>query len=79
MRTPLRKIGNSRGILIPAALLAECGMVDEIDLRLELGKTIVIAAARPAREAWYQGFSAELDDDAWEGLTQDLDCTDWAW
>ena len=78
MRTTLRKIGNSRGILIPAALLAECGVVDEIDLRLE-GKTIVIAAARPAREAWYEGFSAELDDDAWEGLAQDLDSTDWVW
>ena len=78
MRTTLRKIGNSRGILIPAALLAECGVVDEIDMRLE-GKTIVIAAVRPAREAWYQGLSAELDDDAWEGLAQDLDCTDWSW
>ena len=41
MRTTVRKIGNSRGILIPAALLAECGVVDEIDMRLE-GKTIVI-------------------------------------
>jgi antitoxin MazE len=78
MRTTLRKIGNSRGILIPAALLAECGVVDEIDLRLE-GKTIVIAAVRPAREAWYQGFSAEHDDDTWDGLTQDLDSTDWVW
>ena len=78
MRTTLRKIGNSRGILIPAALLAECGVVDEIDMRLE-GKTIVIAAVRPAREAWYEGFNAELEDDAWEGLAQDLDCTDWSW
>ena len=78
MRTTLRKIGNSRGILIPAALLAECGVVDEIDMRL-VGKTIVIAPARPAREAWYEGFNAELDDDAWEGLAQDLDCTDWSW
>ncbi len=78
MRTTVRKIGNSRGILIPAALLAECGVVDEIDMRLE-GKTIVIAAVRPAREAWYEGFSAENDDDAWEASTQDLDSTDWVW
>jgi antitoxin MazE len=78
MRTTLRKIGNSRGILIPAALLAECGVVDEIDMRL-VGKTIVIAPASPAREAWYEGFNAELDDDAWEASAQDLDSTDWVW
>ena len=78
MRTTLRKIGNSRGILIPAALLAECGVVDEIDMRL-VGKTIVIAPASPAREAWYEGFNAKLDDDAWEASAQDLDSTDWVW
>lgn len=31
MRTSLRKIGNSRGIIIPAALLAASEMGDEVD------------------------------------------------
>ena len=41
MRTTLRRIGNSQGVLIPAPLLAECGITGEIDLHLE-GKKIVI-------------------------------------
>jgi antitoxin MazE len=32
MRTILRKVGNSRGIIIPAALLAACEMADEVDI-----------------------------------------------
>ena len=41
MRTTLRRIGNSQGVLIPAPLLAECGIQDEIELHLE-GKKIVV-------------------------------------
>lgn len=35
MRTTLRRIGNSQGVLIPAPLLAECGIQDEIEQHLE--------------------------------------------
>ena len=45
MRTTLRRIGNSQGVLIPAPLLAECGITGEIDLHLE-GKKIVIEPVR---------------------------------
>jgi len=41
MRTVLRKVGNSRGVLIPAAFLAECGVGSEIEMRQE-GRAIVI-------------------------------------
>lgn len=79
MRTILRKIGNSRGILIPAALLAQCGITGEIELRLE-GKTIVIEPARPVRSGWFEGYQADTPDtDAWEGLAPDEDAEEWAW
>lgn len=46
MRTSLRKMGNSREIIIPAALLAACEMVDEVDIKLE-GNHLVIAQDSP--------------------------------
>ena len=78
MRTTLRKIGNSRGVLIPAALLAECGIADEIDLRLE-GSKIVIERHQPGRAGWYDGYNAENDDAAWEELPLEADSDEWEW
>ena len=78
MRTTLRKIGNSQGILIPAPLLAQCGITNEIELHLD-GTKIVIESARPARAGWFDGYSAEDDSDAWEGLSPDLDSGNWEW
>jgi antitoxin MazE len=78
MRTTIRKIGNSRGVLIPAALLAECGIADEIDLRLE-GTKIVIERLQPARFGWYDGYRAEKDADAWEGMPPVAESDEWEW
>ena len=78
MRTTLRKIGNSNGVLIPAPLLAECGITDEIELHLE-GMKIVIEAARPTRAGWFDGYRAQDDVDAWGSLPPDSDSGEWEW
>jgi len=78
MRTTLRKIGNSRGVLLPAALLAECGISDEIELRLE-GKKIVIEPLRHTREGWYEGYQSDQDVDGWDGLPPHADADEWEW
>ncbi|BCU05745.1 AbrB/MazE/SpoVT family DNA-binding domain-containing protein [Allochromatium tepidum] len=78
MRTTLRKIGNSRGVLIPAALLAECGIQDEIDLRLE-GTRLIIEPVPTTRAGWFDGYRAEDDPDAWADLPVDADSGDWQW
>jgi antitoxin MazE len=78
MKTTLRKVGNSRGVLIPAALLAECGITNAIDLHLE-GHSIIIEAAKPLRAGWFEGYSPEGDVDAWQGFPPNSDCGDWEW
>ncbi|MBI3370477.1 MAG: hypothetical protein HY017_01800 [Betaproteobacteria bacterium] len=78
MRTTLRKLGNSRGVLIPAALLAECGITDAIELRLE-GRSIIIEPAKPSREAWFDHRSTGGEKDAWQRLPPDADNEDWEW
>lgn len=78
MRTTLRKIGNSRGVLIPALLLEECGISGEIELHREDGR-IVIEPVKPARQGWFDRYDERQDTDAWQGLSPDADSDDWEW
>ena len=41
MKTTLRKIGSSRGAMIPAPLLAACEIMDEVELTIEEGRLIL--------------------------------------
>lgn len=41
MRTVLRKVGNSRGVLNPAAFLEECDVGADIMMRLD-GRGVII-------------------------------------
>lgn len=78
MRSQLRKIGNSRGVIIPAALLETCELGDEVDLRLE-GKTLVIEALKIPRSGWFDGYQAETDDDMLATFPVDDSNGDWQW
>ncbi len=78
MRSHLRKIGNSRGIIIPAALLEACELGEEVNLRME-GKTLVIEALKSPRSGWFDGYSPETDVNAWESFPVDDENTEWVW
>lgn len=79
MRTVLRKVGNSRGVLIPAAFLESCGIGTEIEMRLE-GRSIVIEPVDIPRKDWFNGYQTAKDQDAWEGLaTNTVEEEDWQW
>ena len=79
MKTVLRKIGNSRGILIPAKLLAACGIEDEIELTLD-GKRIVIERMHTPRADWFDNYDPENDDDAWADLVEThSETSEWQW
>ena len=77
MKAFIRKVGNSKGILIPATLLAESGIRDEIDLRLENG-CIIIEPVRPLRAGWFDAYQSATDTDAWLGLPPEAS-EEWAW
>lgn len=47
MRTAIRKIGNSQGVLIPKPLLAEAGLQTDVDMVVENGALVL----RPARDS----------------------------
>ncbi|NJA07383.1 AbrB family transcriptional regulator [Methylococcaceae bacterium WWC4] len=78
MRTQLRKVGNSRGVIIPVALLEACGLGEEVDLRLE-GKTLVIEALKTPRSGWFDGYQPEGDSDVLAALPADEADGEWEW
>lgn len=78
MRTSLRKVGNSRGVIIPAALLAACEMGEEVDIRLE-GKNLLIAPIRAPRTGWFEGYQPEADAEPLAVLPIDEGNGEWVW
>jgi antitoxin MazE len=77
MRTHLRKIGNSKGVLIPAAMLAELGISDEVEIHLE-GQRLVVESVKQPRKNWFDGYDASRDEAAWEELVE-VDEDEWQW
>ncbi len=76
MRTSLRKMGNSRGVIIPAALMAACEMGDEVDIRLK-GKHLVIAPVKTLRAGWFEGYIPEANAEPRAVLPADEGSEEW--
>ncbi len=78
MQIPIRRIGNSKGIILPAALISACGIRSEVDLRLE-GRSIIIEPTGMPRSSWFESYVAEKDLDAWNTVPQDEETDEWEW
>jgi antitoxin MazE len=51
MKTPLRRIGNSEGVIIPRAMLAQLALTGEVEMTVEKG-AIVLRKRTSARAGW---------------------------
>ncbi len=76
------RIGNSRGIRIPKALLEQAQLQEEVELRAEPGRLVVRAIRRP-RHGWaeaaaqmHQRGEDRLQDTATKNR---FDSEEWAW
>jgi len=78
MQIHLRKVGNSRGVIIPASFLEACSLKDNVDLRLE-GKKIVIEALKTPRAGWFNGYKEEVSDDVWSDVLPEDVAEEWEW
>ncbi len=56
MRVVIRKLGNSRGVIIPKSLLAQAGLRETADMLLENG-SIVLRRPNP-RDGWAEASKA---------------------
>ena len=75
VRAKVVKIGNSRGIRIPRALLEQAGLRDEVELTVE-GDKLIIQPAHQPRQGWEAHFirMAEAGDDR---LLEEVTPTRW--
>jgi antitoxin MazE len=78
MRVNLVRVGNSKGVIIPAAILNSCNMKDAVDLQVS-GKKLVIAALKQPRAGWFDGYRLDLDDDTFASIPAGEDTDEWQW
>jgi len=81
-KTRIVRIGNSRGIRVPKALLEQAQLPEEVELQAEPGRLIVRAGRRP-RAGWAEAAKAmhARDDDRVidEPTSTRFDEVDWEW
>ena len=82
MRSMLTKIGNSKGVIIPAQLLKQCQLDGMVMLEVR-DDTIVISKPDQPRNGWEEALNAStsfedelLIDDS---VVNDFDGGEWTW
>ena len=81
MRTKLVKIGNSRGVRIPKALITEAGLGEDIELTVRDGAVVIRAAGRP-RAGWAEAARPMVERGEYEffpAAPTEFDRTEWKW
>ena len=81
MKARLVRIGNSRGVRLPKAVIDQVGLDDEVELRVEDRSVIITSLARP-RANWAAAAQALADTE--HGLldaptSTRFDEDEWAW
>ena len=86
MKSNIRKIGNSKGIVIPPAFLAEFKLEKDSDVEIELRKEgILIMPGNNPRQGWEESFKEAIDlgeepeKDFYEGMSNEFDDEEWTW
>ena len=85
MLQPIRKIGNSQGILLPRTVLQQAGIQDNVDIEITDGALILRAVKKHPRDGWEAAFDTSINDgqqpegDLFEGTANQFDQTDWTW
>ena len=82
MKARLVKIGNSRGVRLPKALIEQAALSEEVDLGIRNG-TIIISRADHPRAGWAEA-AAVLRAVGADGFLEEVDATrfdktDWNW
>ena len=79
MRTSIARIGNSKGVIIPARLLRQCGFEDEVSLKVRQN-TLIISRAHRSRAGWAEAIrKACVDDPLPADFANDFDDSEWQW
>ncbi len=82
VKTPIIKIGNSRGIRIPKLLIDQVGLGNEVEITVQRDQLVIRPTSRP-RYGWDEQFRAmasHSDDLLLDELTPtQWDVSEWKW
>ena len=82
VKTPIIKIGNSRGIRIPKVLIDQVGLGNEVEITIQRDQLVIRPTSRP-RYGWDEQFRAmaEVSDDLLldELTPTQWDVSEWKW
>jgi len=82
MHATLVRIGNSKGVRIPKAVLEQCGITDSVEMEVLEGQLVLRPRPDQPRQGWREQFGkmAEQGDDRpliSESLEPEM--ADWEW
>ncbi|MEE8451080.1 MAG: AbrB/MazE/SpoVT family DNA-binding domain-containing protein [Thermoguttaceae bacterium] len=72
MQANLIRIGNSKGVRLPKAVIEQAGLTGELDIEVS-GDAVIIRSARRARDKW--DLAAAACHQAGEDQLEDWDAT----
>jgi antitoxin MazE len=83
MRAEIIRIGNSRGLRIPKAVLEQCGMKRAVNLEIT-DHSLIITPCEETRSGWTEAFElmAKNKDDELldtDSITHSWDHEEWQW
>lgn len=80
-----RRVGNSKGVILPYPVLQQVGIDNEIDMEIIEGAIVLRPAKQHPRSGWDEAFAkaAEAghtpDDDLLDSASNEFDQTEWQW
>lgn len=80
MLSHIISIGNSKGIRLPATLLRQCNIADEVELLAGSNEIIIRPVAKSPRAEWGKAFALMRERGEDSLLIDDaLDVEEWEW
>lgn len=79
MRTILRKIGNSRGIIIPSSIIEQLHIENEVEMSVQ-GGALVLKPSNVVRKGWFDNYDPSKDVEPLAYMTDlESEQEDWEW
>mgnify|MGYP006280548951 CR=1 len=79
MKSMLVKVGNSRGIRLPKALIEEAGLTGEVDIHAEPG-LITVRPVESPRKGWAEAAAEHPSEGLLDEPTPtEFDTEEWIW
>ncbi|WFE68667.1 hypothetical protein P8S54_10725 [Thiomicrospira sp. R3] len=79
MQTTLRKIGNSRGIIIPSSIIEQLHIENELEMSVQDG-ALVLKPSSLLRKGWFDNYNPNEDVEPLSAITDlESEQEDWEW